>query len=180
MYDKGMESYGHSEVMYISLARSLTNDKAAVQAMCRSACRQSSADKFVATGDLIFLRYVGGVMKHVGGFSNYARPGHPWDGTATQRRLDYMFDTRVSFSSTGHCHRSRQLSASGDVILPHKAGERVCLVSYEVADRDGGADFFVDVSRIATLQGKPCGMNPCCCNTSVRVGKVRPHAKPSS
>ena len=148
--------------------------------MCRSARRQLSADKFVAAGDLIFLRYVGGAIKHVGGFSNYARQEHPWDGTATQQRLHYMFETLVSFSSIGHCHRSRQPSASGDVILSHKAGERVCLVSYEVADRDGGADSFVDVSRSTTLQRRPCGMNPCWCNTSVRVGKVRPHAKPSS
>lgn len=41
------------------------------------------------------------------------------------------------------------------MIFSHKAGERICLVKYGVADQDDGADFFLDVSRIATSLDNP-------------------------
>ena len=73
----------------------------------------------------------------------------------------YVRNTGLSGSFIDHGHHFRQLSASGDVILSHKAGERVCLVRYPSTDRDDGAVFSMDVSQIITFHRQPCGMNPC-------------------
>ena len=59
----------------------------------------------------------------------------------------YVGNAGFSNSFIGHCHRSWQLTASGNVILSHKAGERVCLAGYGAADRHDGAVFFVDVCQ---------------------------------
>lgn len=77
-----------------------------------------------------------------------------WNSNPIEVTL-HVQNAGLSISSIHHCHHSKQINASGDMIFSHKAGERICLVKYGVADQDDGADFFLDVSRIATSLDNP-------------------------
>ena len=113
--------------------------------------------QLAAGSSLILLLYVGSNTKHVGGFSNYASQEHdPWMEQQPNRGYTTCSKCGVlNFIHSSLSPLSRQLSASGDMIFSHKAGERICLVKYGVADQDDGADFFLDVSRIATSLDNP-------------------------